>query len=93
MSGPNQYKPISKTQYVIAVLWPSFLVAGLETVLFFTLVDPIELAQAIGRDGMTRIGSYSIGFFCFWIATTISSSLTQYFQRPCELINAKEQLQ
>ena len=93
MSGQRPIKPISKTQYVIAVLWPSFLIAGLATVLFFTLFDPRDLAQVTGRSDITRTGAYSVGFFCFWLMTSLSSALTQYFQRPCELINAKEQLQ
>lgn len=90
MAEPRAFKPISKTQYVIAVLWPSFLVAGCATVVFFTIFDPLEVSWVLGRDDFTRTGAYSIGFFCFWLITSLSSALTQYFQRPCELINRKE---
>jgi len=86
------HRPISKTQYVVAVLWPAFLTAGLATTLFFTFFDPIELAHASGRADadVTRIGAYSVGFLCFWLLTTLSSALTQYFQRPSESVNRRE---
>jgi hypothetical protein len=83
-------KPITTTQYIVAVLWPSFLIAGLANTLFFILFDPLELARGLGIEGVTRIGAYSVGFFSFWLMTCLSSALTQYFQRPCALANKAE---
>ena len=34
---------IPTIQKVIAVLWPSFLVAGIETIVFFTIFDPLNV--------------------------------------------------
>ncbi len=84
-------RSITKTQYTVAVLWPAFLTAGLATALFFTFFDPIELAIASGHGDaeVTRLGAYSTGFFCFWLLTTLSSALTQYFQHPSETVNRR----
>lgn len=66
-----------------AVLWPSFLIAGIATMIFFAHIDPEELRMAtfpeweIGR----RLG-YSLGFFMFWAAGAASSFLTLFLLRP-----------
>lgn len=68
-------------QKVIAVLWPSFLVAGLETIVFFTLFDP---QYVFTEYNISRVGAYSAGFFLFWGFTALPSVLTMYFSRPCK---------
>lgn len=75
---------IPRIQAVIAVLWPSFLTAGLATVLFFTAFDPYELLRETRFADSSRLGAYSVGFFLFWLLTATSCVLTCYFQRPCE---------
>ena len=74
---------LPKIQRVIAVLWPSFLMAGLATILFFTVFDPFELAACAGLPEVSRLGGYSLGFFMFWSLTGTSCALTCFFQRPC----------
>lgn len=74
---------ISKLQRVVAVLWPSFLVAGMATVVFFTAFDPQLIGECLGPHHISRTGTYSVGFFLFWLMTMSSSLLTLYFQRPC----------
>lgn len=76
--------PISTMQQVIAVLWPAFLVAAAATVVFFTAFDPHDLLAGRGGPEVSRLGAYTIGFFLFWMLTSLSSLLTCYFQRPCE---------
>jgi len=76
-------KSLPRIQQVIAVMWPSFLTAGLATILFFTAFDPEVFLPASGYHGVSRTAGYSIGFFCFWILTASSCALTCYFQRPC----------
>lgn len=63
-------------QRVTAVLWPSFLYAGVATVLFFTVFDP---RQQFIEFEISRLGAYSIGFFLFWALTVASSATTLYF--------------
>jgi hypothetical protein len=75
-------------QRVIAVLWPSFIMAGVATVVFFTAFDPVELlGHPEGAPGAIRLRAYSVGFFLFWLLTASSCLLTCYFQRPCDDIN------
>ena len=72
---------IPTMQKVIAVLWPSFLVAGVETIVFFTLFDPLFVLQEYN---ISRVGAYSIGFFLFWGFAMLPCILTMYFNRPCK---------
>ncbi|MCB1866041.1 MAG: hypothetical protein KDG50_11460 [Chromatiales bacterium] len=72
--------PALTTQLVAAVLWPSFLVAGAATGLFFTLFDP----QIMFADyDISRLGAYSLGFFAFWLIAALSCAGAIYFARPC----------
>jgi len=75
-------------QKLIAVLWPSFLTAGLATILFFTAFDPVLIVQVSGYGDISRLGGYTIGFFMFWLLTAGSCALTCYFQRPCDSIKS-----
>ena len=82
MTDPNLgNNNIPAIQKLIAVLWPSFLVAGLQTIVFFTLFDPLYVFTDYD---VTRVGAYSIGFFLFWGFSILPSILTIYFARPCK---------
>ena len=70
-------------QRIVSVLWPSFLVASLATVLFFVVFDPQELGMLAGLPELTRTGGYTIGFFFFWILGAMGCALTCYFRKPC----------
>jgi hypothetical protein len=74
-------------QRVIAILWPSFLTSGIATILFFTTFDPQHLLLETRFAEMSRLGAYTIGFFLFWLLTTITSALTCYFRQPCPKTN------
>ena len=74
---------IPTKQRVIAVLWPSFLTAGVATILFFAAFDPKHLLLETDYADISRLAAYSIGFFLFWILTSLTCLLTCYFQRPC----------
>lgn len=82
---------IPRIQWVISVLWPGFLVAGAATIVTFTLLDPVEISACIGGPEISRTGAYSVGFFVFWMMTFLSSLLTCYFQRPCEMAGRPDQ--
>ena len=77
---------IPKIQWIISVLWPSFLVAGAATIVTFAIFDPLEISACIGGPEISRVGAYSVGFFLYWGMTTLSSLLTCYFQQPCEVV-------
>ena len=76
-------KDIPRVQRLVAVLWPSFLTAGLANALFFTAFDPLDLAALTDYPHISRTGAYTIGFFLFWLLTSGTCALTCYFQRPC----------
>ena len=72
--------PIPKVQLIAAMLWPSFLTAGIATVLFFVAFDP---AYVFSEYAISRIGAYSVGFLLFWLLTASSCVLSALFMRPC----------
>ncbi len=65
----------------IWILWPSFIVAGVAGIVFFTVFDPAELHVAGGALGISRLGPYTIGFMLFWLFAAASSALTCFLQR------------
>jgi hypothetical protein len=72
-----------RIQRIIAILWPSFIMAGVATVLFFTAFDPAVMLLDTRFADVSRLGAYTVGFFLFWLLTASSCLLTCYFQRPC----------
>lgn len=66
---------------LIWVLWPSFLIAGAAEIVFFTLFDPVEFILFGNPIEVSRLGTYSFGFFGFWFVGILSSSLTVFLQR------------
>jgi hypothetical protein len=75
---------VPRIQRIIAVLWPSFLTAGVATILFFTAFDPKEFLITTRFAEVSRLGAYTVGFFLFWLLTAGSCLLTCYFQKPCK---------
>ncbi|PWV64698.1 hypothetical protein [Plasticicumulans acidivorans] len=73
---------ISKVQHVASVLWPSFVLAGIGTVVLSTIFDPLAVSHCLGVEGISRTGSYSLGFFSLWSMNIASSVLTLYFRQP-----------
>lgn len=64
----------------ISILWPSFIFGGVGTVLFFSILDPVDL-RFVGPFELGRRAGYSIGFFFFWALAAGSSWLTCFLQR------------
>jgi len=59
----------------IWILWPSFLVACVAELVFFSVFDPVDF-QLFGPLGLSRRAGYSIGFFLFWGFGAASSGLS-----------------
>lgn len=68
------------------ILWPSFLVGAAGTVLFFALLDPVDL-RFVGPFELSRKAGYTIGFFFFWALAAGSSWLTCFLQRRADEVN------
>ncbi len=76
-----QPKSLSGSQKIIAILWLSFVMAGVATVVFFAAIDPEALKPCVTFPEVSRSGAYTIGFLLFWLLTASSSILTHYFLR------------
>ena len=61
------------------ILWPSFVVGGVAEVLFFSLLDPVDL-RFVGPLELSRTAGYSIAFFLFWGIAAASSALTSFLE-------------
>lgn len=70
----------------IWILWPSFAVASIAEVLFFTAMDPADFFF-VGPLELSRTAGYSIGFFFFWALAAGSSALTLFLQRSAAEVN------
>lgn len=86
-SGPHAEDPMpgsesellagGRARWLGAVIWPSFFTACVMTVVFFAMVDPLELDEISALHlGLGRMAGYSLGFVMFWVATLSSSVFT-----------------
>ena len=80
---------MSRARGLIAVLWPSFVVAGIAEAVFFTLFDPVELHLFGNPVAMSPLAAYTVGFFAFWVFAAASSAFTCFLQRSASEVNAR----
>ena len=64
---------------LMAVLWPSFVVAAAGVGIVFSLVDPHELAMVHLYLSDSRDAAYSLGFLLLWALCAASSGFTWWF--------------
>lgn len=82
-SSQDQQCAGMQTMRIGTILWPSFFSAGVATMVFFAIVDPIDLSEmAWPHVRLSRELGYSIGFFMFWGCTLGSSWFTALLLRP-----------
>jgi hypothetical protein len=65
---------------VAVVIWTSFLVASVSTMLFFAFVDPRNLGEILNHPWWlpSDMATYALGFFGFWFIAASAASLTAY---------------
>ena len=64
------------------VIWISFLIAAISTMVFFALFDPVDLMSSLDLDlEFGREAGYAIGFFFFWVLTLVCSAVTAFLVR------------
>lgn len=81
-------------QAVLTVVWISFLVAAIGTMVFFALFDPVELSGIFDEDlEIGRDAGYAAGFFFFWVLCAMCSALTAYLVRTAPKPKAKQREQ
>ena len=69
-------------QVVIALIWSSFLSAGITCGLIFAWIDPSVLLDQLGLDSDNRLSGYSLAFFFFWLIGIANVSICLILLRP-----------
>jgi hypothetical protein len=69
-------------QRIGAVLWPSFFAAAVAAAVFFSVVDPLALANiSFPGHAISRESGYTAGFLLLWLATGSASAFTSLLLR------------
>ena len=62
-----------------AVVWASFLAAGVGATFFFAFIAPDDLLGSIPEsDRIDQLGVYTLGFFGLWCLSALASALALY---------------
>ncbi|MBT3091433.1 MAG: hypothetical protein AB2672_00195 [Candidatus Thiodiazotropha endolucinida] len=83
-----------KCKCLIGYLWTSAIIAGLLTIIFFTFIDPINVAKLLelDRDGaMFEVKVYASIFTFIWFTLNASTYLSHYFGQLLRLLEQEEQ--
>ena len=67
-------------KYLMWILWPSFIAAGIGVGIIFTLVDPTELVILGHPMQLSRVAVYTLGFFILWAICAAASALSCFLQ-------------
>jgi len=71
-------------QIIIALMWASFISAGVTCGLIFAWIDPNLLLEQLGLDQQGRLQGYSLAFFFFWLVGIGNALLTLVFLKPIQ---------
>lgn len=96
MTATDSRQPSSRARPVIqrlaAILWPSFIWAGVASMVLFAFADPVDLHAISFPDWqLSRTAGYSIGFLMFWSVTAASSFGTWLLLRDRKVLNQQHQ--
>lgn len=58
---------------LIAMLWPSFVCAGIFSAFLFAFIDPLLLSDSLGVEVSPRHAGYSITFLVLWALGALST--------------------
>ena len=74
--------------HLLAILWPSFLMAGVLEMLVFALVDPTTLRWMGGETlPLSPSAVYTLAFFVFWGVIAVAGLLIRLLEGDPEHIN------
>ncbi len=74
MPGKSWYQ----RKVLMAILWPSFLVACAGTAILFAFIDPRVLMSEVGIDSISRLVGYSLAFLLAWLAGIVTAFFAIY---------------
>lgn len=64
-------------RWMLSIVWPSFLMAGVLEILVFALIDPGSLRWFGGASlNLSNLTVYSLAFFVFWLVISLAGALT-----------------
>ncbi|MEZ5659475.1 MAG: hypothetical protein R3E83_13390 [Burkholderiaceae bacterium] len=63
---------------LMQVSWPAFLGAAAACGVFFSVVDPTEVALVKRYLGGDPLGAYTVGFLAFWALFMLTGGLTMF---------------
>ena len=75
------------SQRLMWIIWPAFLLAGVQEMLVFALVDPEDLSWGGAPLPLSRTGIYSITFLVFWLLMMAATALTMLLSLPSVEVN------
>lgn len=74
-------------QKLMWIAWPSFLMAGVLELLVFAVIDPQDMHWFGQPFDISRQAVYTLGFFVFWVVTSLAGSLTLFLSLPPHEVN------
>ena len=75
---------------LMAVGWPSFLMAGVLEMLVFSLVDPAQLHWFGGAPvELSATSVYSLAFFVFWVVIFTAGGISHLLSESATEINSR----
>lgn len=73
----------------MAIVWPSFLMAGVLEIGVFSLVEPSQLHWAGAALEMSATAVYSLAFFAFWGTLGMACMLSQRLSESATEVNSR----
>ena len=80
------------TKYIMWVLWPSFIAAGIGVGIIFTLVDPTELIVLGHPLHVSRVAAYTLGFFILWAICSVAGALSCFLQATSKCVSTSRRM-
>lgn len=80
-------KPAPRPMRLMWIIWPAFLLAGVQEMVVFALVDPQDLSWGGAPLPLSRTGIYSVTFLVFWLLMMVATALTVLLSRSAFEIN------
>jgi len=72
---------------VMRVVWPAFLAACVLELVVFAVMDPADLHWSGQPLPFSRLGTYTLAFFVFWVIGAVSNALTVVLCKSAAEVN------
>lgn len=73
----------SFAHHALVILWPAFVMAGVQEMLVFVVVDPATFTWfGVDRLDWPASAVYTVTFLILWVTTATAGAITQLLQSP-----------